>query len=479
MDDAVVVIVDDPVASADLAYEVDYNEMAKKIIGAGLGKVPYVGFILSSLVQVLWPSREEDVWAKIEAKVEALVNRKISEQVWRQVSDALSGLRLVLDDYVYFATHFPDDPKVISEKWNVAQGHFLHDLPAFQSKDYQLLLLPLFAQFGNLHLSLLRDGALFGGSWGWSPAVVDRVKAQLKDAIDQYGRYANATYEAGLAEVRRTAPSNKKHTEPYNTVNRFQREMTLTVGDFTLTWPYFDVAKYPQPVQIPVTREIYSQLCGTADDSGVSLPARPPTKPIAKLTVWGWDRVDAAKVDYPEGGGPDGRTSTGRMGNSHGGSDKPPWGGTFELAQTGQVAKVRVLSDDILNAMWLTFENGSTSQQLGGKYPGGKPSEWQFPGEILSSIKIMGASRFYGSADAAVYGFKYKDERFPPPDAEALRLFFISDPASPTPQALAEKLGLGADDAAQLVAWAADYHWQTQRDAVAEARRLRLDAAET
>lgn len=479
MDDAVFVTTDDPVVAAELAYEIDYNEMAKKIIGAGLGKVPYVGFILGALVNVLWPSREEDVWLKIEAKVEALVNRKLSELVWRQVRDALSGLQLVLDDYLYAARHFKDDPKVISEKWNGAHGHFLHDLPAFQSKGYELLLLPLFAQFGNMHLSLLRDGAQFGEQWGWSQAVVDRVKAQLKDAIDQYGRYASATYEAGLAEVRRNAPSNKKHTEPYNTVNHFQREMTLTVGDFALTWPYFDVVKYPQPVQIPVTREIYSQLCGTADDSGVSLPARPPTKPIAKLIVWGWDRVDAAQVGYPDGGGPDGRTSTGRMGNSSGGSDKPPWGGTFELAQTGQVVKVRVLSDDILNAMWVTFENGSTSQQLGGKYPGGKSSEWHFPGEILSSIKIMGKSRFYGSADAAVYGFKYKDERFPPADAAALRLLFIGDPASPTPQALAEKLQLGADDAADLATWAADYHWPAQRDAVAEAQRLRVEAAQT
>jgi len=477
MDDDAQITADHPVVSAELALEVDWNEMAKKIIGAGVGKVPYVGFILGGLVGVLWPSSKEDVWSKIEAKVEALVNKRISELVWRQVTDALIGLRYVLDDYLYAACNFPDDPKVISEKWNVANGHFLHDLPSFRSNGYELLLLPLFAQFGNLHLSLMRDGALFGSKWGWSPTVVEHVKAQLTDAIRNYGSYASETYDAGLAETRRKAPSNREHTEPFNTVNRFQREMTLTVNDFTLTWPYFDVVKYPQPAQIPVTREIYSQLCGTADDTNVSLPERPPIKPIRKMVVWGWDRIDAAQVDYPEGSGPDGRSNTGRMGNAKGGSDKAPWGGTFDLAQTGQVVRVKALSGDILNAMWLTFENGSTSQQLGGRYHGGQPSEWQFPGEILSSVKIMGMSRFYDSANGAVYGFKFKDERFPPPDATTLRLFFVSDPANPTPRALAQKLELDDDARADLESWATDYHWEAQRDAIAAAQRQRVESA--
>lgn len=469
---------DHPVVAAERSLDIDYNEAAKKIVASVLGKVPYVGFALGGLVTLLWPSNEKDIWAAIKDKVEALINQKISQEVWRQTEDALAGLRNVLDDYLYAARNFPDDPKVVSEKWNIAQGHFLHDLPAFQSRDYQLLLLPLFAQFGNLHLFLLRDGALFGAKWGWSSAVVDRVRAQLTDGIAKYGTYTADTYTAGLNSTRAKAPSNKQKTEPFNTVNRFQREMTLTVSDFALTWPYFDVVKYPNPVtDIPVTREIYSNVVGTADDTGVSLPAAPPTKPIQRITAWGWDRIDAIQVDYPDGGGPDRRSSTGRMGNANGGSNQPPWGGVFDLAQRGAVARVKARTGDIVNAMWLIFENGQSSNQLGGKYPGGGDSEWHYDGEILSSIKIMGVSRFYGSANAAVFGFKYKNERFPPPSADVLRALFIGDPAAPSPKVLAAKLDLTPQDAGELEAWARTYEWESLRHHAATAQHHRLEAA--
>jgi hypothetical protein len=322
----------------------------------------------------------------------------------------------------------------------------------------------------------LRDGGQFGAKWGWSPSVLDRVKDQLSDSVGKYLKYAQDTYNAGLASTRSKAPSNKKKTEPFNTVTRFEREMTLTVNDFTLTWPYFDIKKYPNPVtDIPVTREIYSSLLGTADDSPLSLPS-PPTKPIRKIIVWGWDRIDAAQLEYPDGGGPDRRSNTGRMGNSKGGSDHDPWGGTFDLNQRGQVVRVKARTGDILAALWLTFENGSTSNQLGGKYPGGNDSEWSFPGELLSSIKIMGVSRFYGSADGAVLGFKYKDERFPAPSSEVLRLFFVSDPAAPSPQQLADKLGLEAAQAEELHDWAKTYHWENLRRIAASAQQSRLEA---
>jgi hypothetical protein len=34
-------------------------------------------------------------------------------------------------------------------------------------------------------------------------------------------------------------------------------------------------------------------------------------------------------------------------------------------------------------------------------------ANWSFAGEILSSIHINGVSKYYGSADCVIYGFKY------------------------------------------------------------------------
>ena len=416
------------------------------------------------------------MWAEIEDRVEALVNRKISERVWADTQDALAGLRLVLDDYVYTLRNHPEDPDVISVKWNVANSLFLHDLPRFQSRGYELLLLPLFAQFANLHLMLLRDGAQHGGDWGWSSGLVQSTRVKLADTVTSYSHWTTQTYGAGLADVKATTPANRKHTEPFNTVNRFQREMTLTVLDFALTWPYFDVIRYPDPVVVPVTREIYSDLCGTADDTGVSLPAKPPTQPIRRILVWGWDRIDAAQVDYPDNGGPDGKTSTGRMGSASGGVPEPPGGGTFEIANTGDVVRVQARSGDILNAMWLTFADGVRSNQMGGKYHGGSDTFWEYPGEILSSIKIMGVSKSYRSANAAVYGFKYKDERFPLPASDVLLTLYASDPAQPTPDAFAAKLGLDDEHGARVSGWAAEHEWDGVREAATAAQDARVAA---
>lgn len=467
---------DHPVVAEQLAYEVDFNELAKRVVAAGLGRIPYVGAVLGAMVGVLWPSREVDVWSQIEARVEALVNQKISALVWTQTQDRLKGLHNVTDDYLYAVQYNHDDPAVVAQKWQIAHGHFRHDLPSFQSPGYELLLLPPFAQFGNLHLMLLRDGAMFGASWGWSQSVVDGVRKQLAETIASYLAYAEATYAKGLADTVARARPNEAKTEPFNTVNRFRREMTLTVLDFTLMWPYFDIAKYPDPVDVAVTREIYSDVVGTAADTGVSIPQNPPKSPISRIVGWGWDRVDAVQVDYPEGGGPDGRSSTGRMGNRSGGSSAPPWGGDFDLARTGAVVEVRVKSGHILNAMWLVFENGSSSNNIGGKYPGGNPSEWKYPGEILSSIKIMGVSNYYKSADAAVFGFKYRGERFPRADPQLLRAFYVGDPAAPAPGDLADRLGLAPDERGQLEQWAQDYGWDSLRDLARRQRAKRIEA---
>jgi hypothetical protein len=465
------------VVQVQLDFQVDYNEAAKTVVSTALGAIPYVGAPLGALVTIFWPSSERDVWAEIAGRVEALVDEKISELVWQETVNTLTGLQAVLDDYLGAVEW--NDPSIISIKWNVANGLFIHDRPIFQSKGHELLLLPLFAQFANLHLFLFRDGVKFGATWGWNPAAVQGTAVDQAEAIDAYGSYTQKIYEAALGDVVANAPTSPSHIEPFNTINTFKREMQRTVLDFALTWPYFDAIKYPDPVEVQVTREIYSQAVGTAHDTGLSLPANPPSGPITKIIVSGWDRIDAAQVEYPAGGGPDGVTSTGRMGNRRGGSDTAPWGGTFEIAQTGPVVKVKTLSGDILHAFWLTFESGATSQQLGGKYPGGGPSEFTYPGEILSSIKIMGASQYYGSANCAVFGFKYPNERFPVADAAVARAFFVGDPARRSASQLAADLGIETEECTEVARWAEVNGWDVLREVAAAARKRRLEQRES
>lgn len=445
------------IISAQYKYEFDYNNAAMVVISTGLGQIPVVGFALSALVEIFWPQSQQDVWAEIETKVEELVDQKISELVYRQVEESLTGLHNNINEYLW-AVQNTTDNNLITQKFNIAHGLFIQELPHFQSKGYELLLLPLFAQFANLHLNLLRDGTLYGADWGWNDIVQAHMREVTSQTINSYTAYTDAVYNEALNQTIASAPSNGHHTEPFNTVNRFVREMTLTVLDFKTLWQYFDPTEYPNPVDVYLDREIYSDALGTADDSGpIQLPP-PPTEPITKIEVWSWDRIDACQVTYEPGGGPGGVTQTPRMGNKDGGASN-----VFDLTQLGPVVGVRTLSGTILNALWFIFSDGSTSSQQGGKYPGGGESYFGYPDEILSSIKIMGVSKYYRSADCVVYGFKFNPEATP--DPAVLRTMYIASPKELSPHELASHVGAKDVDALaeQIEQWSLMYHWDVGR----------------
>ena len=405
--------------------EIDWNSAVRTVIISGINAIPYVGSILSTLLRIFWPAPQRDVWGEIKTKVEAVINQHIDRLVYDRVYDNLKGLRLVVGDYVHSAK-IGSTAMILSEKWNSTEDHFLHDLPSFQSDGYEVLLLPLFAQFANMHLQLLRDGALHGKEkMGWDDTTAADVSLKLTTKIAEYTEYVNRIYAQGLANARRT-PASDNSCEPFRTVNKYEREMTLAVLDFKALWPYLKSTEPVVKYQF-FDREIYTDPIGHADDSGgaSSMPATPPTKPIKKITVWGWNWIYACEVEYASGGGPDGVTSTGRMGVPEGAIipdesvNHPPNGGIFDLDDAfmthGAIVGVAGYSKDVLNSWWFQFGDGSVTNRMGCQQNGpyiGNHFEFKYEDEGLSSIRVMGMSNFYHVADCAVFGFKFM-ETFP------------------------------------------------------------------
>ncbi|MEQ8967205.1 MAG: insecticidal delta-endotoxin Cry8Ea1 family protein [Azospirillaceae bacterium] len=454
-------------SAATYEYEFDYNHAAMVVVATAVGYIPVVGGMLSGLVNILWPPTQHDVWAEIEDQVEALVDEKIDNAVWQDVSATLQGLYNVSANYLNAVHNTPDDTQQIGRDWTYVQNALLEATPQFQRPDWQFLLLPLFAQYVNLFAATYRDGIDFGAEWDFTQSTIDQLKSDLNSKLLEFETYTMGVYDAQLAQVESTAPSNSQKTQPFNTINAFKRQMQLTVLDYVSLWPYYNPYAYPDPAAVDVRlyREIYSDALGTSDDSPFGLPAESPTKPITHITVWGWDRIDAVKVDYADGGGPDGETTTGRMGDSSGGSDAPPHGGSFSIASLGDVNHVKVLSGTILNAMWLDFTGGENTGKLGGNYPGGNESNWSFEGEILSSIKIMGVSNYYGSADCMVLGFMFKDGKVPPPDGDVARALYVSTPAAGSTLSLTARYGMSEAHAAVTQERAKDLAWDAEREA--------------
>ncbi|HEX8178197.1 MAG TPA: insecticidal delta-endotoxin Cry8Ea1 family protein [Pyrinomonadaceae bacterium] len=437
----------------------DWNNAAENALAGGFGMVPEVGSILGALVYIFWPHSGENVWAEIEKQVEQLIDEKIDELVYQQVTDDLSGLNNVLNDYLSAVQ--TGDLANISEQWIIASSLFDEQLPHFQSSGYEILLLPLFAQFVNLNLSLLRDGVLFGAGWGWNQAYQQSVSTKLTNNISAFTQYSNKYYQQGQQDMAKKTKKNYHKCEPFRSVNTYVRQMTLGVLDFIQLWPYFDPTKYPDPVSVYLDREIYSDPVGTCDDSGaIKLPS-PPTQPISQITVWAWDRIDAVQVAYPAGGGPGGVTKTARMGDKSGGSNQPPHGGVFKVSNN-PVTVAAGLSGDILNALTFTFKDGTNTGKLGGNYPGGGHFSFSYTGEILSSIHINGVSQYYGSADCAVFGFKYEQSQNA--NLDAMGLLYITSPAADATLAdLATRSVTRQVPLDELTAKAAAEGWDTQR----------------
>jgi delta endotoxin, N-terminal domain len=427
--------------------------------------VPYGGAVLGALADVLWPTAKENLWDQIKKKVEQLIDQKLDEEVYSMMRATLKGLRNIIVDY---ETSLPTkDHPFISARWNAVHEFFEHDRDLFQRKPYQLLLLPLFAQYANLHLGLLRDGVLFGRDWEWKPETLDLIKETLKKRIEDYREYAETTYYQGFLKAKQK-PRDDHRCEPFRTVTSYHRGMVLNVRDYAWRWDHFDPEKYPPPVKDTLIREFYSDPYGTCDNSGpVAIDFNTqPTKPINQITVWGWDRIDAIQVVYPDHGGPHGITSTGRMGNRSGGSSQPPYGGVFNLQETNPIVQVKAWSGDCLNAAEMIFQDGTRTKRLGGRVWGGQESSIDFSkgGERLSRLLINGVSAFYGSADCLVCGF----QNIPPSSESKLeavrRIYVCSAYDVSLHDMITQNAKLLAMTPEELKTAAASEEWEKQRE---------------
>lgn len=450
-------------------YQIDWNDAAKTALTTGLGMIPEAGEILSALVDIFWPSSGTDVWGQIKDQVEALIDQKIADSVYQQVSEDLLGLNNAMTLYLNEVKSYNEslqtnpnaDPTSVREQWVSTRTVFVNNLPHFQSNGYQLLLLPLFAQFGNLYLSLMRDGVAFGQSWGRSAADHQQDIADLNKDMLTFYQYTYDTYNTAKINLANKTKVNNNLCEPFRTVNTYDRQMILTVMDFANNWAYFDVTQYPQGVPAEILfldREIYSDPYGSCDNSGpIVLPAVKPTQFPTNITVWGFDRIDAVQLTYPTGSGPNGVTTTPRMGDqpngTFGGQNYAPHGGSFNLSPNNPIVGAYTTYGLFQNnngtfgplvaQLAFLYQDWTQTNVMGGT-AGSVPgwiynSGWvAYPTEALSSIHINGVNNVLKTADCIVYGFKFLPS--PAVTLKALQTLYIASPKERTVAELTKKL---------------------------------------
>jgi len=371
------------------------NDFLRMTMLMGVEKV--AGGPLEVMLDCLWPESEKDIWGEIKQQVEQLIDEKISDLVYQQVSEDLTGLNNNLSEYIW-SLNSGDTVSYTEQKWNELDSDIMQQLPHFQSEGYELLLLPLFSQMANMHIAILRDGVLNGKNWNWGEETINHVQERLTNTINDYSGYTMSIYNDYYNDLSNKTKQNQHKTEPFNTVNNFVRGMTGPVLDFVDVWPYYDCSVYPDMDSsiIPPPREIHSNAVGTSDDNPFKIVDTPEGFPRT-IKLWHGNMIDSMEVIYDEGMGPDGTTTSGRIGGPNG----QPEPIVINIDEDDYITEVQVAEySGCING--LLFKLQSDGKWYG--YGGGP--HFSYENRVLSSISIMGMSNFCGTVDCVVLGFK-------------------------------------------------------------------------
>jgi delta endotoxin-like protein len=412
-----------------MEYELDWNNAAKVVLALVMSQTPGVGPGLAAIVNIFWPSEKEDVWAKIRKQVEALIDQKLAEFAYKDVKASLDGKR---DLVSRFLEAVDQKSAEIALKWSEAEARFVHDFSLFTLPDYDLVLLPLFAQFANLHLLLLREAVRVKGDWGWNEVDQKIRRETLKKTIVKYSEYVEKTFAKSLEKRRGFLAKNK-----------LTRDLTFTVLDFKTLWKYADIDAYPKPVKALLDREIYSDPIGLGENvAPIVLPSPPKGFPMW-LSVWiGRDSklVNSVQLTYGDGMGPDGVTVTPDSGGKN--RLNPPWRNPSNMATQPVVRVTGWHGTYTINCLEFHYKysdrDGGTSKAIGRcNIPKARrfPLDLKYEGHLMSSIWMQAHPRkleisddpdspgtLHNDADTVVFGFKM-DPLWKPKEADMRPLF--------------------------------------------------------
>nr|CAM83895.1 Cry2Ac11 protein [Bacillus thuringiensis] len=200
-----------------------------KKVGSLVGKR-----ILSELQNLIFPSGSIDLMQEILRATEQFINQRLNADTLGRVNAELAGLQANVAEFNRQVDNFlnPNQnpvPLAIIDSVNTLQQSFLSRLPQFQIQGYQLLLLPLFAQAANLHLSFIRDVILNADEWGISAATVRTYRDHLRNFTRDYSNYCINTYQTAFRGL-----NTRLHD-----MLEFRTYMFLNVFEYVSIWSLF------------------------------------------------------------------------------------------------------------------------------------------------------------------------------------------------------------------------------------------------
>lgn len=366
-----------------------------------------------------------------------LISDKLTSDKVKLAQDTLDSLQKQVDDV--FTAQSSGDRGAWKNQWQIAEGFFVDKAkPVFQSSGYEVPLLPLFAQYENLHLSLLQYEVLNGAKMGFLPEFTRTIEDKIANEVPAASQYATATFAQAVHATKHYDDNEKQYASknPPWVVNRVE---ALDNRDL---WPLQDPMAHPYgDPNFRQTRMIYSGEVGRTDSTfpefglndatgELTNPPMPNVQyPLSRFTAWmkqeftkSYDPdgdyrpwLDAIKLDNaPVAGLTTGDTdlTPGTWGIKAYPYDVAPGPAIVEVDSTWAERDPLFYPQDLIQVLRLNFSDGRSEIPGGYSFTNSRTSYWHYPDEVLATAKIMGRYKWGKndySGDAIVFGFRFDD----------------------------------------------------------------------
>ncbi|EFA78982.1 hypothetical protein PPL_08450 [Heterostelium album PN500] len=218
-----------------------------------------------AIVNSLFPNQNDPqaVWNSILVYSQAAIDNKIDNATYALVQSELVGYSQLMNEY-YLASMSDQDstPEYLSSVYISCVTQVIRLEQLFKTQQFQALLLPLFAQFANLYLSLIRDGVNYGNQLGWSQSVKTRYDTLMESKIISYAEYSDSVINTHIKSLE-YYETIRYPPQLWNQISDQLNHFYVSVTAFSYNWKYFDINIYRNGVSIsPVSHILLSNLAG-------------------------------------------------------------------------------------------------------------------------------------------------------------------------------------------------------------------------
>lgn len=168
----------------------------RTVIMFGIGYVPHVGSLLETVVGLLWPEEEMEVWDEIKDRAEAMMKNLIKQEAVLNLEKRLKGLKETIDSYENTSIHSPE-----KGLWLVNVLAALNEAqPFFFDERHPEHMLPYLVFVGTLSLVVMREQALFYKDiYGVEDPDAEYKKQEMKARLDEYQGAVDKAVDGAIA----------------------------------------------------------------------------------------------------------------------------------------------------------------------------------------------------------------------------------------------------------------------------------------